>query len=74
MPRSFHHDEKYMGHNNQEIKELRKKIRALEKEIKEVEQQIENIQSKCEHYYQFSSGGPYEDNYNCKFCGHDTEH
>lgn len=74
MPRSFHRYEEYMGHNNQEIKELRREILLYEKKIREANKKIEDIQSECEHHYQFSSGGPYEDNYVCKLCGHDTEH
>lgn len=71
---SFHRYEEYKGHNNEEIKKLQRKIWDYEKKIKEAEEEIYKIQSACNHHYQFSSTGPYEDNYVCSLCGHDTEH
>lgn len=73
MPCSFHHNEQYNGHNNQAIKNLKKQISFHEKIIEEAEKDIRKIQSECNHYYQFSSRGMYEDNYVCKHCGHETE-
>lgn len=72
MP-TVHRDEEYIGHNNVEIKRLKNEILSYEKKIREAEEEIRRIQSECNHYYQFSSGGPYEDNYVCKLCGHENE-
>lgn len=72
MP-SIHRDEEYMGQSNKEIKRLDNEILSHEKKIKEAKEQIDKIQSECDHYYQFSSSGMYEDNYVCKHCGHETE-
>lgn len=72
MPR-FYREEEYVGHSNQRINELNKHLVTLNKMIKTTEDSIDKIQSECDHHYQFSSSGMYEDNYVCKHCGHETE-
>lgn len=71
--RTFHRDEPYEGYENQNVKNLKEQISILEEMKEAAEKAIEEIQSNCDHHYQFSSGGMYEDNYVCKHCGHDTE-
>lgn len=71
---SYHYNEEYHGHSNQEVKRLRREILSHEKAIREAEEEIYKIQSECDHHYQLSSLGPYDDNYVCCLCGHDTEH
>lgn len=71
--RTFHRFEQYEGFENENIKLLQSQRDALREMLKIVEDNIVEIQSNCDHHYQFSSGGMYEDNYVCKHCGHETE-
>lgn len=62
---------------NKKINKLNDKIRELKKKYKEdlktLELEVDRIQNECDHYYHMRSSGAYEDNYECKFCGHETE-
>lgn len=65
--------EEYSGHTNDEIHAMSFEIKQAREKIKELEDRIFEIQSKCVHEYKFYSWGPYEDDYKCCLCGHDTE-
>ena len=58
---------------NPEIIELKKKRYALDSEIKSIIDQMNLIRDKCEHEYEFSCRGMYEDSYICAKCGDITE-
>ena len=71
---TFYRYDPYIGHENREVKLLTEQINTLKDMIKIAEDELNKIQSNCNHEYQFSSSGMYEDNYVCKLCGHETEH
>jgi len=66
-------EEKYCGHNNDEIHKYNKRILKLRKEILELEEKIQAIRDNCDHYFQFWSSGMYEDSYYCKHCGEEKD-
>lgn len=72
-PATYHRYEPYEMHTNQNVKNLIEQVGILKELIKINEDELKRIQSECNHYYQFSSSGMYEDNYVCKHCGHETE-
>lgn len=65
--------EPYEGYDNQNVKNLVEQIGILKEMIEIAEDELNKIRSNCNHHYQFSSSGMYEDNYVCKHCGQDTE-
>lgn len=63
----------YKGHDNQEIWDLKEKLMEAERQVIVIENKIKHIQSNCDHQYEFSCSGMYEDSYTCSLCGHETE-
>lgn len=70
---TINRDETYGGYENQNVKNLVEQISVLKEMIKIAEDELYKIRSNCNHHYQFSSSGMYEDNFVCKHCGNETE-
>ena len=70
---TYSYDE-YTGCKNIEIGLLKIEILIAYSKIKSMEKEIDAIQDVCIHEYKFTSRGPYDDNYACCLCGHETEH
>jgi hypothetical protein len=52
---------------------IRKTRKDFEEKMKKLQADKDEIQNACDHEYHFTSSGPYDDYYECKFCGHETE-
>jgi len=66
--------EKFVGHNNDNIKKIFLKINDLELKILKLKNKIEKIQKNCDHKYKLALTGPYDDLYICQECGHEDWH
>ena len=62
-------DDKYEGHNNEEIISLYNDIGKAKAEIQRIESKIEKIRNNCKYIYLFNCTSIYEDLYTCKLCG-----
>ena len=68
MPK-YNLEEKYSGHQNNEIKTLINTSIELDKEKRRIEDKINEIRENCDHNFQFYCSGMYEDTYYCEYCG-----
>jgi hypothetical protein len=71
---NYYPEEKADGFiENEEVVKLLKEIDEIEAEFnkkkKEKSEALEQIRRNCNHHYQFSIKGMYDDTYECKFCG-----
>ena len=69
----YNRDEKYTGHSNEEIVSLMQSLNDCEFEMRKIRGDIREIRDKCDHEFQFCCSGMYDDNYQCKHCGEETE-
>lgn len=68
MPK-FNRNEKYTGHQNEEIISLIQSLNDLEVEKRRIEGDIKEIRVNCDHEFLFCCSGMYEDAFQCKHCG-----
>ena len=65
--------DQYLGHDNQEIKDLLNEFYNLEAQKLSIKLKIAEIRDNCEHDFKLVCTGVYEDYYQCSKCGEEAE-
>lgn len=68
----YNREEKYTGHQNEEIISLIQSLNDCEAEKRRIEEDIKEIRENCDHEFVFYCSGMYEDAFICKHCGEEA--